>query len=71
MMPFLILRRHRTSEEVELAVENVETLSIKELRENAATKLKIPLEELSKMTIEVIPIFVCFNIQNWCMVAVY
>lgn len=52
MPSFLILRKHRTSEEVELAVENVEALSVKELRQNAALKLDIPLEELSKVVLK-------------------
>lgn len=47
-MPFLILRKYRSSEDVELIIENVEGLSVKELRENAASRLEIPLEELSK-----------------------
>lgn len=47
-MPSLILRKYRSSEDVELNIDNVEGLSVKELRENVASRLEIPLEELSK-----------------------
>ena len=47
-MPLLILRKYRGSEDVELPIEDLEDLSVKELRENAASRLAIPLEELSK-----------------------
>ena len=47
-MSFLFLRKYRTSENVELFIEDIERLSVKELGENAASKLAIPLEELSK-----------------------
>lgn len=47
-MPLLILRKYRGSEDVELPIENLEGLSVRELKENAASRLDIPLEELSE-----------------------
>ena len=43
----LILRKYRSSEKLELTFENVEDLSVQELRENASSKLGISLDELS------------------------
>ena len=44
----LFLKKYRTSQKVELTFENVEDLSVRELRESSSNKLGIPLEELSK-----------------------
>lgn len=67
-MPFLILRKYRTSEEVELTIDNVEGLSVKELREDASSRLEIPLDELSKIVLTHrvrVHLFLIFRIGVW------
>jgi hypothetical protein len=50
-MSFLVLRKYRTSESVKVDVEDLGETSVKELIENAASKLALPLEEMSKSSV--------------------
>lgn len=48
-MPSLLLRKYKTSEKVELQFESIADISIQELKENASSKLQIPLNDLSRL----------------------
>ena len=47
-MPTLTFRNYRTSEKVDLEFDNVERLSVEEVRKKVSTSMKLPLEELSE-----------------------
>lgn len=47
-MPSLIFSRYGSPEEIELNFDDVEVLSVQEVRETVSSTMGVPLEELSK-----------------------
>ena len=47
-MSSLFLRKYRSSETVELSIQNLNELTVKELKDNVSSKLEIPVDQLSK-----------------------
>ena len=47
-MPHLILKKYKSSERTELTFDNVDVLSVQELRETVSTRMGVSLDELSE-----------------------
>ncbi len=47
-MPTLIFKRFRTSEKVELEFQNLDGLSVEEVREKVSSSMKLPSEDFGK-----------------------